>query len=1536
MTAQSIHDLRATVRKLRPTGPDGFEGLMAAVLTDLTSRTFALASAGAQHGKDGQSALDGAIAFEAKLYEDAVAKDQILSKIAEIAGDEEGETELWILGSTGPVVTQHIETAKRVAKKVGVAVKVLAWPETGLSELATLLAMTPAVSAAFLAGKTGTPEAQIVEQIDAVRAHPQFSSRSAELLIDLQQPSLAPAYALKDNTAWLSDAFASKKRARAVFGQPLSPEDCSISSVLDRQTLRTRLAGTMFAKPDGSLTAILGADGNGKSWLFAQTWSSQTSKPLTLVMVPDDVPTFPTFESLRELLIAKLITQTGDTPNDVSIARWGKHFHRWQLNRDTESPRLLVFIDGLNQRETVNWPRFLDAMSELIANIGGKLVFSCRRLFYQDYLKGRLVSHVVECEVPEWSDEELEALLQPRGTSITTLDPGVVRSLRNPRLFGVAAELLKDRKIDAFSEISVNRLLFEYIRSGAAVDNAAISPNQFVADVRAHADSIVTRLKQHHPDDFTVFEMPNFLRRGHSSHAVTEQFVITSAGRFFEILPYDPSKYILKDEGLSLALGLSLVNSARTAIRQHKNVDEALANILDPISALDRTSDVLIGAIVTAVLEDAPTEVVAPLIRSYIALQNLDASRYEEFRALLRRNPPAFLAALEASALTEDVTSNLSWLTEAVEDSRGTPAVASALSDSVHRWLSMYSTAPDRQILTPRSKEYEEKWKEERTKRQTEIATKAADFSQVERDLLATLIQQNDGDYSRLNRLAFQFLARQPLAQYGASFRNWCFAASFNGGFYGHQDDFDHLLRFNVVDWSSTRQTMLDAAKLFRQPGMSTTGQWALVYLLRATGNSDDAKEAEAVAEELTRDWERRPGWHLVENYCATDPCDPNADRPHNIDATADKYLAIDVSKLRRARDQSTDDRFFDMARPGLARFEPNAAVATMRRFADQIVTRPTSEFRTGVFLLVNHAVVLEDRVAAPYVAKGAEIAKEALASGEDKTNERWVTAQYALLVAFPHMSGNAQFDALLAHPKDRTVLMDLSYLFQPCGPFKLEHALECGIADGDVVTQFRVLVFAERSRTAMTLRTKKMVASLVHAQHDHVRLSTLALIRRTNDSELLAALVNSDWSASKLDSAKHRVEMMHGSEAMVLAAEKGMLSIEACLERINLGSYQYLVSRLGAEAALAVAARLNIAIRKSADFKVEGSLPDIEQCFAGRHWSSVLEVSDKPVESDNTLQAKLQLFSETGDAWYERHRRNQEAAERFEGELTKAGAELVIQSVTVGLITAIDKADPSIIDSWLSFFMSLDENALNSVHNIALVVAEVVSKRDATSGLSLFQRLAASSPPVRVTFGRDHLGLDAVAAWGAAENNEMKALLFARLDRIGNDHDLAMEILAAIRAKRENVLRDYVFDRREREEPAHRARAMMVAGLSPDEGWALQTIGQFKDTHGFLHEAYTAAKYAMDRHQWSRHWAGLMSTATNPIDLWRYSILLWKIVDGRFNSLDAEGPSPSSLIRRFGVTLTDPIRHRIKRWKSHRESKLFGMTAPDRIFLPI
>ena len=775
-------------------------------------------------------------------------------------------------------------------------------------------------------------------------------------------------------------------------------------------------------------------------------------------------------------------------------------------------------------------------------------VFSCRRLFYRDNLENKLVSRIIEIDVPEWTDPELDELLKKRGTSIAALDAGIVRSLRNPRIFGVAAALFKAEEITAFGELSVSRLLFEHIRSGSAAEGTTASSKQFAADICTHAESIVQRLKQRQLDGLNEFDMPALVAAGRSNQPISKQFVVTSAGRFFEVLDENPNKYVLKDEGLPLALGLALVRTAREALRKQRSVDEALSNILDPIAALDKTGDILLDAILSAVLEGAPKEVVAPLARSFVMLQNLDSGRYPEFRNLFGRDPGAFLVALEDSALSSDIASNLSWLTDSANDLRGEEAFEMALAAAVHRWLNMYSLAPERMMLVPNNPEHAAERQRALAERKQELCATMTALSQMERDLLASMVEENRGDYSQLSLVAFQALARRPLAPFAESLRNWCFAASLNGGYRNHHEDFCDLLHFNLVDWAATKDALREAAMPLQQIGMSSTGRWALVYILRATGDSGDAEEAERIAQELTKDQKRMKGWRRIEDYCATDPCDPASEAPDNIEKTASNYRAINPAELRRFMGSTQEDYFFTDAQPGLARFRPNAAVEVLRAFADQAVTRTQPEFRQAIFLLDNHTVALEDRVAIPYVGKASEIARAALAAGEDKNNEAWTTAQCALSVAFPHMTGDTQFDALLDHPKDMTILLDLGYLFQSIDESKLEGALDKAVREDNSVAQFRILCFAEYSRTRLTARTKEMVVSLLASTEDHVRLSALALIQATADPVLLAGLVKSGWSAMPLDAVAHKVEMFQGSQALVLAAEQGSITLEACL----------------------------------------------------------------------------------------------------------------------------------------------------------------------------------------------------------------------------------------------------------------------------------------------------------------------------------------------------------------------------------------------------
>lgn len=250
-------------------------------------------------------------------------------------------------------------------------------------------------------------------------------------------------------------------------------------------------------------------------------------------MVPDDINGQPSPEYCQDLLISKILTQTKQTPTQKSKELWLNIFQYWESLPDTVAPRLVLLMDGINQRESVDWIRFIDTMSEILAPVGGRLVLSCRRVFYRDRLESKLLSRVVSVEVPEWTDAELDELLTARGTSISVLDAEMVRTLRNPRIFGVAATLFNTEEIEAFGELSISRLLFEHIRSGNAAEGTKVSDKQFKADICAHAENIVQRLKLQNHEDFNEFDMP-MLKAGGPNQSVSEKFIITSAGRFLK------------------------------------------------------------------------------------------------------------------------------------------------------------------------------------------------------------------------------------------------------------------------------------------------------------------------------------------------------------------------------------------------------------------------------------------------------------------------------------------------------------------------------------------------------------------------------------------------------------------------------------------------------------------------------------------------------------------------------------------------------------------------------------------------------------------------------------------------------------------------------------------------------------------------------------------------------------------------------------------------------------------------------------------
>ena len=278
----------------------------------------------------------------------------------------------------------------------------------------------------------------------------------------------------------------------------------------------------------------------------------------------------------------------------------------------------------------------------------------------------------------------------------------------------------------------------------------------------------------------------------------------------------------------------------------------------------------------------------------------------------------AFLEAARHLCLTGWNQPNADWIEAALVSSKTHAEAWRNIQTAVGTWLSCYSLSPEPGVGSRRQLAAEEKGK-----RTEKINSNLQSLSSAERQLLEGM-EETDGDVGALSRLAFTLMAGRPIAPFGMGIVQWSLANLVNQNQGLLYEELEYVVRLNRSDWQAARTALSRESAIFRKADVSNSGTWALVVLLRATGDADDASEAEELTAKIS-DFKPR-SWRLVEEYCSFDPCDPSASKPKNVAGTAGRYETIDVSSLYGGPYRSGDDLFFEMARPGVVRFEADVA----------------------------------------------------------------------------------------------------------------------------------------------------------------------------------------------------------------------------------------------------------------------------------------------------------------------------------------------------------------------------------------------------------------------------------------------------------------------------------------------------------------------------------------------------------------------------------------------------------------------------------
>lgn len=1504
--------LREVLLDLPSSGPNGFEGLLARVFAKLLGVPFRLAKSGSQFGVDGK-ASDPAfpVAFEAKRYRDDVPSSEVLNKIGALAIRDD-PVELWILGTTGIVASQVADDLDALASIHGFATLILDW-QPAAPRLAAVLAQASAEVVEFLNENVPTAglAAKAVVELQSLSGRTDLADIARSALHQLRTASVATPMARNANCRWLVETLSNRIRAKSRLGQVLIPLDAGGASTLTRSHLVDELQTAIERSSEARLVSVLGEEGNGKSWLAIKACIDLPTAPLMVVFSPEEFVTIPEGVNWDVILAQKLLTQTEDSGAEISEKRWRRRFERWRNAEATGAPRLLVLVDGLNQRPAVTWGRHIDSLVLHTCELGGCTVVTSRAEYFWRHVEPRLNSPVTPVVVPPWTAAERDQILANKGVAGENLQPTVAISLLNPRLLGIALTLLDADRLESLESLSVTWLLFEHLRMLDRERSDGHSATEFAEMLQGHAKEILARTRSEVAEDLTVFD----------------NLQPAAEGRFFQWIEGEPHRYTLREPGLTYALGLAIIEELRAAVRNGRDVQEALQTVLEPIAALDQTADAMIAALTIACLDQRVSEHIGvALLVGFAQLQNPDGALAPVLTGLASLRVRVFFEACEVLWMAPSPAPNSDWLEDSLQTIKHRPEVWGDMQTLLNKWLRYWW--PDIRVDYKVSRTQESPI-DVRRDAEAERDQRINSVNDVEQEYLCQLVHQQASPY-RLMQLALQLCAGMPLENLANSLACASFSMALTPAHFSPNDELSSLILFNRCDWPAARAQLVVHATRLASPGTSMSGQWAAVTLLRATGALVDSAVAHKLVLELTKDRDPPQSLRRVESYCPTDPCDPDSTRPDNIDATARKYTQLDVSKLRLFMGMNSDDHFVDSALPGLARFSPDVAVQKQREFLSALPSRRGLPLRQATWAALDSAALIDEHLAARLLALTTSLTLES--SGIDE--ESFDHVQQALLVAsFPHLSPQQQFAGVDALPDPNRIWLELVRLAKGGSPSQLmDMVRRRGPSDLRVAVP---LVMAGRISTGPLPGLADMLPALLGSPHSLVRCVALYLARRPGNSESLRAVVASGWRSEVASwSARERIE---GSVALIEAARGGMVAAHEIYSRIAPETFSAACTQLDDASVEQLAVMLDACVWAASGFDVP--LPPVEIILSitrtddeiGARYS-LEEVGKAPKSFDDARMFHFESESEF-DA---REKRLHDAFETFKNQLTPQIGTVVLDAFHLDGINAILRVAPDVVYGWTKLMRSATAPRRRALRNFGFYVACALTHGESASeGVELLTLLQGENSFVQVQHTLAGLPLEAVALWWSADGADVNRLRFARLDACGNDHELALEAATAIYANKAAILKTYVRDRLNSPLPADLARAITVAGFSEDAIFASEVVTNFDGDNGLLVTAARSSVYAMDRYRWSTHWFDKMLAANTQEEFWTASVLFLKVVDARFDAQHRDEPVGTKIFNIWWWSVERRLKGRFDKWADKRKKTLFGSKVPDSIYLP-
>ncbi len=644
MVKMSDHKcLISCLRKLEPTGYNGFEGLILKLMEKFTGERFYLARSGSQFGKDFSNA--DWLAVECKRYAERTPlhERELLGEVDQ-AYRANPNLDLWVLVTSIPVDNQLAEALIYNGREKGVEILFIESKEDGSGNLQLLCADGDHIFIQFLENnlKTNVDTDGIKKYLKTIKVKSDYQNKIEILKNDFLKRNLGYDHFRVWQNNWLLERFESPEKSRYDFNQSIAI--CDQESAFIKRTKALEKFDCWFTQwrnGERKMFILSGEEGDGKTWAVA-SWIAENIKkddntipfvflPARFVSSADIIP-----------MLAHVVSKWYE---GLSDEYWEKRFKNWLTRPPSTDPLLVLVIDGLNEYFDFDWVTLLDKLNNTAGRFYNRIavVVVVRTIYWQE--KQNLLSDIKKEEwtLPSFDDDEFTEALKKYNLTIADFSSDIQPLIRKPRYFDLAVRYRKE--MAESGDMTLPRLIYEDFKDRCKrMHGHPLDDKEFERLIMNLAEKSVKSYNSRN-----LFDEADMVPQNKEKKELIFQELIT--GGIF--IRDDNQKHKVKLDPNRLACGLGVLLASELnnlSSKDPKVIEDAIHKFLEPQPEIDFKTDIAAFAVYQEMTsKNHAEEICYELLKYWCYSLNRKWNVSDDFFSYFQRNPSLYLKLAEDS-----------------------------------------------------------------------------------------------------------------------------------------------------------------------------------------------------------------------------------------------------------------------------------------------------------------------------------------------------------------------------------------------------------------------------------------------------------------------------------------------------------------------------------------------------------------------------------------------------------------------------------------------------------------------------------------------------------------------------------------------------------------------------------------------------------------------------------------------------------------------------------------------------------------------